>query len=226
MIKGNWRRGKKKRRFPTYLAVDAHCRFHPFEPEHFYCVSCKAFACAKCGSKRHKGHYTVPRSRYGKIQIIRQKPADPPIVAPTLRSALQQFILDPPRVQPNNDNDSSDHAASNIWEELDLSSDQPLGIGVQLSELSLQEEKKKEIQRVTDPPPIKPEILKDLGGQLDLRLKVVDRLDYLKTKGVIDERSYRQTLAEFDSKSNVICGDTNYVQSNINNSINPIGAYE
>ena len=73
---------------------------------------------------------------------------------------------------------------------------------------------------------LSPEILKELGGQLDLRLKVVDRLDYLKTKGVIDERSYRQTLAEFDSKSNVICGDTNYVQSNINNSINPIGAYE
>src|SRR3989344_9683974 len=73
---------------------------------------------------------------------------------------------------------------------------------------------------------LSPKILKELGGQLDLRRKVVDRLDYLKTKGVIDERSYKQTLAEFDSKSNVICGDTNYVQSNINNSINPIGAYE
>ena len=73
---------------------------------------------------------------------------------------------------------------------------------------------------------LSPEILKELGGQLDLRRKVLDRLDCLKTKGVIDERSYKQTLAEFDSKSNVICGDTNYVQSNINNSINPIGAYE
>src|SRR3989338_3336979 len=67
---------------------------------------------------------------------------------------------------------------------------------------------------------LSPEILKELGGQLDLRLKVVDRLDCLKTKGVIDDRSYRQTLAEFDSKSNVVCGDTNYVQSNIDNSIN------
>ena len=73
---------------------------------------------------------------------------------------------------------------------------------------------------------LSPKILKELSDQLDLRRKVVDRLDCLKTKGVIDERSYRQTLAEFDSKSNVVCGDTNYVQSNINNSINPIGAYE
>ena len=73
---------------------------------------------------------------------------------------------------------------------------------------------------------LSPEILKDLGGQLDLRRKVLDRLDCLKTKGVIDERRYRQTLAEFDSKSNVVCGDTNYVQSNIDTAINPIGAYE
>ena len=83
---------------------------------------------------------------------------------------------------------------------------------------------------------LSPKILKELSDQLDFlyNLKntsiIIDtyykHLDTLKDTSIINDTYYKQTLAEFDSKSNVICGDTNYVQSNINNSINPIGAYE
>src|SRR3989344_5766742 len=66
---------------------------------------------------------------------------------------------------------------------------------------------------------LSPKILKELSDQLDF-------LYNLKNTNIIIDTYYKQTLAEFDSKSNVVCGDTNYVQSNIDTAINPIRAYE
>src|SRR3989344_985471 len=66
---------------------------------------------------------------------------------------------------------------------------------------------------------LSPKILKELSDQLDF-------LYNLKNTSIIIDTYYKQTLAEFDSKSNVVCGDTNYVQSNIDTAINPIRAYE
>ena len=83
---------------------------------------------------------------------------------------------------------------------------------------------------------LSPKILKELSDQLDFlyNLKntniIIDtyykHLDTLKDTSIINDTYYKQTLAEFDSKSNVVCGDTNYVQSNIDTAINPIRAYE
>ncbi|MEK6923548.1 MAG: hypothetical protein AABW84_02550 [Nanoarchaeota archaeon] len=73
---------------------------------------------------------------------------------------------------------------------------------------------------------LSPEILKQLGSQLDLRMKLIGSLDYLKSRGIIDDKYYDELLATFDEKSKVVYDDTNYVQSNILGLINPLGDSE